>query len=54
MKKFIGDSRKTMRNYWRKMVDSTRVKMPRGAQYIDKMISWARGENWRGSRKNKK
>ncbi len=54
MKKFLGKSRATMRNNWRKLMDSTHVKMPRGAQYIDKMISWARGENWRGKRENKK
>ena len=54
MKKFLGNSRASMRNYWRKLMNSTRVRMPRGAQYIDKIISWARGENWRGNRKNKK
>lgn len=54
MKKFIGKTRENMRNYWRSMMKSARVKMPRGAQYIDKMISWARGENWRGNRENKK
>jgi len=54
MKKFLGKTRESMRNYWRNMMQSARVKMPRGAQYIDKMISWARGENWRGNRKNKK
>lgn len=54
MKKMITKSRQTMRNYWRKMMKSTRTHMPTGAQYIDKMIAWARGENWRGNRKNKK
>ena len=54
MKKFMGDTRQAMRNYWKKVMASTRVKMPRGAQYIDKIISWARGENWRGKREDKK
>ena len=54
MKKFFGKSRETMRNYWRNMMKSVRVKMPRGAQYIDKMITWARGEAWRANRKHSK
>ncbi len=54
MKKFIGKTRQTMRNYWRKMMSADSKKMPRGAQYIDKIISWARGENWRGNREKKK
>ena len=54
MKKMIGKTRETMKNYWRRMMRSAHNKMPRGAQYIDKMISWARGENWRGNREKKK
>ncbi|EKD48608.1 MAG: hypothetical protein ACD_64C00228G0002 [uncultured bacterium] len=54
MKKFIGDTRQTMKNYWRNMMQSHCLKMPCGAQYIDKMIAWSRGENWRGNRKKKK
>lgn len=54
MKKMIGKTRETMRNYWRKLMQSNREKMPQGARHIDKMISWARGENWRGKRENKK
>ncbi len=54
MKKMWGKTRQTMQNYWRKMMKSTRINMPVGAKYIDKIISWARGENWRGNRKNKK
>lgn len=54
MKKFIGKSRQTMRNNWNKLMKSGTLKMSCGAHYIDKMISWARGENWRGKRENKK
>lgn len=54
MKKFFGKNRETMRAYWRNMMQSARVKMPRGAQYIDKMIAWSRGESWRKNRKDKK
>ena len=54
MKKFINKKRQTMKNYWHNLMDSKVKKMPRGARFIDKMISWARGENWRGKKENKK
>jgi hypothetical protein len=54
MKKMIGKARQTMQQYWSKVMHSTRVRMPIGAQFISKMIAWARGENWRGKRENKK
>lgn len=54
MKKMLGKTRETMRNYWRQTMESARVKMPRGAQYVDKIISWARGDNWRGKKNHKK
>lgn len=54
MKKFIGKTRQTMRNYWRNLMSKDTEKMPQGARYIDKMISWARGENWRGKKEKKK
>jgi len=41
-----------MREYWQRMMESTRKKMSLGAQNINKTISWARGDNWR--RKNEK
>jgi hypothetical protein len=47
-----------IRNYWRRLMDSTQKKMSRGAENIARMISWARGENWRrggeGNREKKK
>lgn len=54
MKKMIGRTAETMRKYWRKVMDSTRNKIPLGAQYIARLIPWSRGENWRGSKEKKK
>ncbi len=54
MKKMIGKSRETMRQYWRKVMSSTRKNMSIGAQYVDKIITWARRENWRGNKEKKK
>ncbi len=54
MKKMIGKSRETMRQYWRKVMASTRNRMSIGAQYVDRIISWARRENWRGNKEKKK
>jgi hypothetical protein len=54
MKKMLGKARQTMQQYWKNLMSSKRVRMPNGAQFISKMIAWARGENWRGKRENKK
>lgn len=54
MKRMLGESRKTMRQYWRRLMESHQNGMPQGARHINKIISWARGENWRGKRENKK
>ncbi len=54
MKKFLGKNRQNMKEYWRNAMKAGCIKMSCGARYIDKMISWARGENWRGKRENKK
>lgn len=54
MKKFIGKSRECMNCYWKERMHSKCKKMSRGASHVDKIISWARGENWRGNRKKKK
>ncbi len=54
MKKFLGKTRDNMHNYWRRLMSHGGEKMSCGARYIDKMISWARGENWRGKREKKK
>jgi len=49
---------KRIRNYWRKLMDSTQKRMSRGSEQIARMISWARGDNWRrggeGNRERKK
>ncbi len=54
MKKMIGKTRETMRQYWGRVMSSTRKRMSIGAQYVDSIITWARGENWRGNREKKK
>ena len=54
MKKFLGKSREYMNCYWRKLMDSRSDKISRGAAHINKIISWARGENWRGNKEKKK
>lgn len=38
---------KRIRNYWRRLMDSTQKKMSLGSANIARMISWARGDNWR-------
>ena len=47
-----------IRTYWRKLMNSTQKRMSRGSAQIARMISWARGENWRrggeGNRQKKK
>lgn len=42
-----------MREYWNKLMDSTRRKMSAGAQAINKIITRAHGDNWR-RKENKK
>jgi hypothetical protein len=57
MKRYIDKARHRLYDYWTRMMHSTRVHMPRGAQYISRMIGWARGEGWRrnhGHREDKK
>ena len=53
MKKFIGKTRATMRNYLRQVMDTSHRHMSRGAEYINKMISWAHNDNWRRKEKKK-
>ncbi len=33
--------------YWKKVMNSTRKSMSLGAQHVDKIITWARQDNWR-------
>ncbi len=42
------------KEYWKKVMKSTKNKMSQGAAKISKSISWARGENWRGKKEKKK
>ncbi len=46
--------RQQMREYWQKVYHSLHHKMSRGAEYITRTISWARGDNWRRNDKNNK
>jgi len=43
-----------VRQYWKKLMDSTHVKMTQGAQFIERIISRSRGDNWRRGREKKK
>jgi len=52
MKKF--KKRERIKEYWQRVMDSKQDKISRGAANIDKIISWARGENWRGKQKDRK
>ncbi|MFC1845580.1 hypothetical protein ACFLX2_00455 [Candidatus Dependentiae bacterium] len=51
MKKF-GKSR--FKNAWKKLMDSTHRNISRGASSINKIISWARSDNWRRKQKSTK
>jgi len=51
MKKF-GKPR--FKKAWKKLMDSTNKKLSRGASNINKIISWARADNWRRKQKVKK
>jgi hypothetical protein len=50
---FLG-KKKRVREYWNRLYSSTRNKLSRGAANINRMISWARNENWRRSRREDK
>jgi hypothetical protein len=41
-----------IKEYWQRCMESTQKKLSRGAENINKIITWARGDNWR--RKNEK
>ncbi|MCA9770112.1 hypothetical protein KC460_01960 [Candidatus Dependentiae bacterium] len=51
--KTIFDNKK-VRQYWKRTMESSKRAMSRGASNISKIISWARCENWRGRKENKK
>ncbi|MCK5632801.1 hypothetical protein KAH94_03565 [bacterium] len=51
MKK-IGKSR--VKNAWNKLMNSTQKKLSRGANNINKIITWARSDNWRRKKNVKK
>lgn len=41
-----------MREYWRRMMESTQRKLSQGAQNISRVMTWGHKDNWR--RKNEK
>jgi len=45
---------KKAKQSWRSLMDSTQKKLSRGADSINKIISWAKGDNWRRKQKVKK
>lgn len=47
MKKFMRHLGIAVRQEWRKVMNSTKRSMSLGAQYLARMMPWARGENWR-------
>ncbi len=45
---------KRLHQYWRTLFKSTNKRMTRGSWNISKIVSWARGDNWRRGREKKK
>jgi len=46
--------RQRVKEYWKTMMRSLQLKMSRGGANISKVISRARGDNWRRGRERKK
>lgn len=46
-------NKQEIKEYWRKLMDSTRKKMSVGAQAITKLITRAHGDNWRRKEEKK-
>lgn len=44
---------KRLREYWRRLMKSDRVKMSWGAQQVDKIITWSKADKWRRKEKKK-
>ena len=42
-----------LRDYWRKLYESTSNAMSRGGANVNKIITWARMDNWRRKEKKK-
>lgn len=40
-----------LQQLWRNLYSSTKNSMSRGAQHVNKIISWARKDNWRRKKK---
>ena len=53
MKKTIAYVGQTVKNHWRELMASTHRRMSRGAQNLNKIITFAHGDNWRRKEKKK-
>jgi hypothetical protein len=51
MKRFLTDTRQQMRTYWRRAMDSTKIKLSRGMEHINRLIASARNNEWRRKKK---
>lgn len=47
VKKLTGTVRHAIKDYWMHMVRYNHHNMSRGAENINKIITWARKDNWR-------
>lgn len=45
---------KSFKERWRNLMDSTQKKFSRGASKINRIIPWAKGDNWRRRKKVEK
>lgn len=54
MKKHLQELFPKMRNYWRRVMESTHNKISRGAANISKVITSAHGDQWRRNKTDKK
>lgn len=54
MKKTFDKVGKKAHMFIKTLRGSLNRNMSRGAEYVNRMISWARNENWRGQKSHKK
>jgi hypothetical protein len=51
MKRFLTNTRQQMREYWRRAMDSSKIKLSRGVEHINRFIAFARNNEWRRKKK---
>lgn len=55
MRRLFGkEARERAREYWKHLMESTRLKMSVGASYIAKILTVAHGDGWRRNKNHKK